>query len=424
MKKEMEQSVWEVFFSPVREALAEAENKRKCVVFSDWQFLWAGVERCLQQVRSGREYIQKLWQLHSLKIAVSCFFEALGSQRRLRLLQEINEAVVARVDASVGPADDAFAEHPELENFAVFAADTHFQEPSVHEGRIKGKRPRVGHLFAINLRTLSAHHLAVAGIGPGGGSEHDVAILKRLPGKTLRMGTAVGKKVIYSYDRAGADIPMWESRKRGHDVYFVIRLKKNLALIRCGCLPFDRSDPRNNGVVSDEQVGVGGILLRLITYIDPVSGTKFEFLTNEMTLPPGIIAFIHKRRWDVEKLFDEFKTKLSEKKAWARKPTAKAIQAAFLCLTHNLMLLLERKLEAQYGIVDQKVLDARRARIEKQIQRARAAGRSLSPMLTKVYRSVQRSFQFIRWLINAINARTLWRYALQQLPAFMMKYIS
>jgi len=28
-----------------------------------------------------------------------------------------------------------------------------------------------------------------------------------------------------------------------------------------------------------------------------------------MTLPPGILALIYKQRWDIEKVFDEFKSK-------------------------------------------------------------------------------------------------------------------
>jgi hypothetical protein len=33
-----------------------------------------------------------------------------------------------------------------------------------------------------------------------------------------------------------------------------------------------------------------------------------------------------------------------EKKAWGSSPTAKSTQAQFLCLTHNLMVLLEEEI--------------------------------------------------------------------------------
>lgn len=116
--------------------------------------------------------------------------------------------------------------------------------------------------------------------------------------------------------------------------------------IRCGERLFDRDAPCNAGVVSDENVGPGGgggAMLRHIAYVDPVDGTTYVHLTTEMTLPPGILALIYKQRWDVENVFDELKSKLVEKQAWGSSPTAKSTQAPFLCLAHNLMVLLEEE---------------------------------------------------------------------------------
>ena len=42
-----------------------------------------------------------------------------------------------------------------------------------------------------------------------------------------------------------------------------------------------------------------------------------------MTLPPGLLAFIYKKRWDIEKVFDQFKNKLMENKAWEKSGNAK-----------------------------------------------------------------------------------------------------
>lgn len=72
------------------------------------------------------------------------------------------------------------------------------------------------------------------------------------------------------------------------------------------------------GIESDELVGAFcGVMLRRINYRDPADGKLYVFMTNEMTLPPGLIAFLYKLRWDIEKVFDEKKNKLHEKKAWA-----------------------------------------------------------------------------------------------------------
>jgi hypothetical protein len=62
-----------------------------------------------------------------------------------------------------------------------------------------------------------------------------------------------------------------------------------------------------------------------------------------MNLPPGLIAHLYPRRWRIEKVFDGLKNKLNEKKSWAVSHVAKAAQAEFLFLTHNLLRRLEEE---------------------------------------------------------------------------------
>ena len=80
-----------------------------------------------------------------------------------------------------------------------------------------------------------------------------------------------------------------------------------------------------------------GHTLCLLCYVDPLPGTASEFLSNEMDLPPGVLAELYRRRWDVEKVFDELKNKLGQKKAWGTSLVSKEAQALFLVLTHNLL---------------------------------------------------------------------------------------
>ena len=72
-----------------------------------------------------------------------------------------------------------------------------------------------------------------------------------------------------------------------------------------------------------------------------MAGKAYEFLTNEPDLPPGVLAELYRRRWDVEKAFDALKNKLGEKKAWATSLAAKQAPAHFLTITDNLLLLYE-----------------------------------------------------------------------------------
>ena len=133
-------------------------------------------------------------------------------------------------------------------------------------------------------------------------------------------------------------------------------------------------------------------MLRRITYVDPLEGTRYVYLTTEMTLPPGLLVLIYKQRWDIEKVFDELKTKLVEKQAWGSSATAKSTHAQFLCLAHNLMVLLEEVLLEVEGI------DNAKERKRKTTRKEKAEKEGANFVATAVQRFTVRSLKFIRWL--------------------------
>ncbi|NOY80777.1 MAG: hypothetical protein GXP31_07205 [Kiritimatiellaeota bacterium] len=67
-----------------------------------------------------------------------------------------------------------------------------------------------------------------------------------------------------------------------------------------------------------------------------------------------------------------------ERKAWAKSATAKCQQAVFMCLAHDLMLLLERRIAVGEGVTDPKILTRRKARITENVKKAEAAGRPIN----------------------------------------------
>ncbi len=274
----------------------------------------------------------------------------------------------------------------------------------------------------MNLRTQSMVHLDVA--RPKFKREHDITALKRLEANALRMGEPKGRKVILAYDPAIYDFDQWKKWKQSKGIYVITRMKENTSLGICSEHEFDREDSRNAGIVSDQSGETSsGDMLRKIIYIEPVTSRKFVFLTNEMTLPPGLIAFIYKKRWDIEKVFDQFKNKLMEKKAWAKSLNAKCAQAQFMTLTHNLTLLLERKIKLEEGISDTKIEKRRTRRLEGDRETIRKAGRKENSLATRPYKAVQRSFQFIRWLRDALLIETSWRQAIVALRPLMAAYL-
>ena len=84
-----------------------------------------------------------------------------------------------------------------------------------------------------------------------------------------------------------------------------------------------------------------------------------------------------------------------EKKAWARSATAKTMQAQFMCLAHNLIVLLEVYLRHEHGIVDTREIARSLKRIEQSLVET---GRSRSALYHNPFKRTQLCLKFIRWL--------------------------
>jgi hypothetical protein len=165
-------------------------------------------------------------------------------------------------------------------------------------------------------------------------------------------------------------------------------------------------------------------MMRRVAYRDPETGREFSFMTSEFTVPPGLLAFIYKLRWDIEKAFDEKKNKLGVVKAWASSPEAKCQQAHFVCLAHNLMLMLERLIGESEGIRDEKVEVKRAARLALAERVIAAAGRRPNPLVAGCARATERSLQFIRWLRYCLGKPRPWSLEIEALRPYMKAYIT
>jgi len=412
----------------MRPALAALENsqyKRDCPNYPDSQHLLVGIERVIQNKRSGRAWLLHCRLTRGIMVRVRTFFKALESKRRTRMVMDVAETVRHEVDGRrCETPHDPLAEHPELGGFAVYASDGHSHSAASHEKLIGGKIRAINHIYSLNLRSHSMSHIALTEPALGKKKEHEISTLKRIGGDTLRMGEFPGTKVIHAYDPAVVDYPQWHRWKQGRGIYIITMEKSNCALKKIQNHSFDACDPRNTGVLSDEMVGnAKGVLLRRIRYRDPETGKTYSYLTNEFTLPPGLLAFIYKLRWDVEKTFDQVKNTFMEKKAWATTVESKIQQAGFITLAHNLTLMLETEIEEREGIRDKKVLERKAQRLEKQARMSGAAGRVFNPLVFGVRRVTKRSVQFIGWLQACLEHKTCWREAMEQLRPLMEAYL-
>ena len=363
-----------------------------------------GVRRALEDHPSGRAFLQHLCVSGLDAPDAGHFFETLKSARRLRLIAEVSGALARQLPVlDCAPWESL----PELDGFDLHAGDGHFHGAAAHDRRDPddGVKYPVGHFFALNLRTHALSHLAVADQIERK-KEHDMRALKAMALETLRQGAPAGRKVLYVWDRAGIDFRQWHYWKHTGGVYFVSREKENMKLEVIGQNPWDRADPRNQGVLADELVSTSqGVSVRRVRYRCPLRGEEFSFLTSECTLPPGIIAHLYRLRWEIEKVFDELKNKLGETKAWASAPEAKAAQAHFLCMAHNLMVRCESQLEREHGLRNQAELARRARRLEKEEERLAKQKATLPVLVRALQRLTVRSVKFIRWLRVQLFAR-------------------
>ena len=248
---------------------------------------------------------------------------------------------------------DELSQIDELKNWHLLAGDGHYQKAAIFDPKTtadsSSKEPSksaTGHFFKLNLRTHHLGYLDLAKPEDGKKSEHDMKMLKRQSLEGLRDGALKGTKVLLLWDRACIDYQFWMVAKSQKGIYFATLEKSNSVtnFVREHRI-VDYSDKRNEGVISDRIVETSkGFELRQIIYINPADGVEYRYLTNELTLSAWTIVLLYKHRWDIEKVFDELKTKLEEKRSWASSKEAKEAHALFECLTHNLMLLLENQL--------------------------------------------------------------------------------
>jgi hypothetical protein len=410
------------FFTPLLDLLATCAHRRHCPDLSDSDWLRLGVQRCLQPQTSGRGFLQTLAALTApCRPENSHFFESLKSQRRLSLCTEINARLCTHA-RTVLP--DALAAFPALAGFDVHAGDGHFHAHATHDpADPKGDYHAVGHLYSRNLRTGCLSHLTVND-QQARKKEHDMRALKRLDIAALRQGASKGRKVLYIWDRAGIDFVQWHKWKQGSGIYMLSRCKTNMALMPCGSLRFDGSDEINAGVLRDELVGTAtsGLMLRRITFHDVVAERRFEFLTNvmESAVPPGVLAQLYRMRWEIEKSFDEVKNKLGERKAWATSATAKSMQAQFICLSVNLLALLEHELDKQ-GICNAPEEKRRAARLDLANEAAAKANTVLPKTLRLMQRITQHSVKLIRWVAAQLWNSIPWQQACAVLIALYAK---
>ena len=394
-KKLMNQTVIAECFKPLLEALTKCRfSNDRFLSLPMEMFCLLGCLRHLRGVATLREHIQHFFHLaeeDQIPIPRSTYSDALNSNTRATVLQS---AVDALVKIAGNKLPDRLAKLTDLGSRAVFAIDGSYQKESAHFNRVTPKNGgddnhkghmmltlfdvRLGVPINVAIETKNVHETRVLA------DRFDVA------GGCLR-----ARNALFVVDRAFVNMPFWDKQKRRYRQTSITRWKDNLNVV--SAMPRENNKIAvNEGVVSDECVTLNASAepWRRITYKTPESNT-LVFLTNELDLEPGIIAFLYLRRWDEEKCFDTWKNDFSSKKAWSKSHQGIWQQALLAVMTSILLKMFCHNHQTQFGITDDKCLKKQDALAQKN---AIDQGHKI-PWYREIYRQTAKiSRQLIRFL--------------------------
>ena len=192
---------------------------------------------------------------------------------------------------------------------------------------------------AVKLHTLLAlqgNYPTVVIITPG--KVHDVNILDDM---TFEPGA------FYVMDRGYVDFRRLHRIHRSA-AFFVTRAKVNFKFQRRYSTPVDKS----TGLRFDQVIVLAGFYakadypdtLRRIGYVDPDTGKRLIFLTNNMTEPALTIAQLYRCRWQVELFFKWIKQHLRIKAFYGVSPNAVKTQIWIAIAVYVLIAIVRKKL--------------------------------------------------------------------------------
>jgi len=177
-------------------------------------------------------------------------------------------------------------------------------------------------------------------------SLHDVNVLDILP---FEAGS------FYIMDKAYIDfLRLFRLHQQG--AFFVTRAKENIRFKRMYSRPVDKG----TGLIYDQ---IGRLeksksrekfsdKLRRIKYYDGENDTLFVFLTNNTDLEALEIAYLYKKRWEVELFFKWMKQHLRIKSFWGTSLNAVKIQVYCAIIAYCLVAIMGNKLKVNRPIYE------------------------------------------------------------------------
>ena len=158
----------------------------------------------------------------------------------------------------------------------------------------------------------------------------------------------------YIFDRGYNDFANLYTINR-IDAFFVVRAKTN---VQIKPRTWKRRFPE--GVVSDVIGSFAGYKssknypeeLRKVIVVDPEDGTRYIFLTNNLTASPEQVSQLYRNRWSGELFFKWIKQHLKIKKFWGTSENAVRIQIYCAIITYCLVAIVQHDMKLERSIYE------------------------------------------------------------------------
>ena len=410
-------TVLEDWFRPMQKALDKVRYSReRFFTLTAEFFILLGCLRQLQGTKIMRDQIQSLFDMDvytdKVPLARSTWSDALANPHRTEILRAAAQVLVAEARNEL---PDRFANIKELGTRPIYAIDatyqdesSHYQPSYPHEG---GTDNRKGHM------TLTTYDMR-AGIAVDSNTETTSIDEMRFVKEVWNASWWTSQKnAIYVVDRAFIEARYWDQRKTSVSATVITRMKTTFKYQVLESLNI-AANPVNDGVVSDQliQLKSSKDVWRLIRFIAP-DGKDYEYLSNDLVLAPGMIAFLYHRRWDEEKYFDNYKTDMANSKAWGKSPVAIEQQAVLGLLTHLLMRLFLHKKGQELGLKEDHQTQQKRHEKKETDYIVNWKGNYNRAFFIKLSKITKQAWRFVKNSFLKKNSKRL--YELKLRPALM-----
>ncbi len=393
---------------------------RSCPEINDINFVRFGLLRCIDNTKSGHHFLQTRDEVYDEPLPLSTYFNSLKSPRRMRMLEALEkQSYILNCETLASHRIDYLQSFPELDQYAVEAADGHFIDHACHtEKGPNGNVYAAGFIYSMNLRNGLLKPLCC--VTNGTTRNQEIPALRNYIEKQ-NSETNKPKKHLYVYDKAATDYAWWDHQKR-HENYMISVLKENSVARFFESIPFDSSNELNTGIEGYSIYENRGIKFSLVEYRDPETQILHRFVTTlPTTINPGTIALLYFKRWTIEIAFNNSKSDLTEKKAWSPNFNALKNQMRLTSMTYNLM----RVFEEVSKILEPDLIHPSDKKYTKELEKrnedAKEIGGFVNPLLYKprivrissyTIRAIQNAImagKTLVWLINSLVARLVSR---------------